>query len=217
MRKSLLILLAAIMTLTAAAATPRKGAKRSKTRVTATASAPTKGRMVSDDEVLESYYDGYPRRIIRTSSGWGVQNTENGRLIVPDKYKWIGEVGGHNGYCAKDENNYEHLFDKRGSKLGTFESIGGFGGGDIVRVIKNGKLGFFNAKTMRQIIPCQYDDDIAWGGGSGQNRRFVLSQTTSRGETLTVFTVGGRRITSKFFPRGSSEYSIRSWGEKYMF
>lgn len=216
MRKSLFILLAVIMTLTAAAATPRKGAKRPKASTTTTASAPTKGRMVSDDEVLESYYDGYPRRIIRTSSGWGVQNTENGRLIVPDKYKWIGQVGGHNGYCAKDENNYAHLFDKRGSKLGTFESIWNLGD-DIVKVIKNGKLGIFNAKTMRQIIPCQYDDDIAWGGGSGQNRRFALSQKTSRGETLTVFTVGGRRIASKFFPRSASRYAIGSWGDKYLY
>lgn len=220
MRKSLFILMAVMMVLTAAAATPRKGSKRTGAEANTTVVA-SKGRMVSDDEVLESKYDGYTRRAIRTSSGWGVQDTENGRLIVPDKYEWIGEVGSHNGYCAKDENNSCHLYDKRGSKLGTFESVDDDSwvneNEGIVRVTKNGKSGIFNAKTMRQIVPCRYDDDIAWGGGSGQNRRFALQQTSSRGETVTVFTVGGRKIATKFFPYGTSKYQIERWGKQYLY
>lgn len=127
--------------------------------------------------------------------------------IAPNKYNYI-----------TDKGVILNTLDNIRNDTIQFESYDYFYDNLVKVTSTTGKMGFLNSKTGKWIIPCQFDQDITFGGGKGPNKKFAVSQTSDKGELVTVYTVSGKKIASQFFPWGMRMRNahIRTFGEKYL-
>lgn len=150
----------------------------------------------------------------------GVYSIENSKWIIPyNKYSTVKRLSGGN-FAAKQNDVYQ-IISPKGQLLNTLNSISEVSNMDgeyFIRVIdKNGKLGLINKSNGAWIVRCLYENDIAWGAGDGNNRRFALTQKTEKGEQVVIMTVAGNKIASRFFPSGTKPGVIRNFGRKYLY
>lgn len=150
----------------------------------------------------------------------GVYSIPLCKWILPcNKYESIDRMSGGN-FAAKVQNTI-FVISPTGRVLNTLHNVSKISNVDgeyFIRVIgSNGKMGIINSKNGQWIAKCLYEDDIAWGAGKDQNRRFAIEKKTESGELVVVMTVGGKTVASKFFPYGSSRAAIRNFGRKYLF
>lgn len=144
------------------------------------------------------------------------------------KKKWIVEPGVYdrvnsfsNGYFAVEVSpgKYKYI-NSSGVTLSVLENVKRFADYDdfIAVSTKNGKMGLLNRTTGKWILPCVFEDgSIAWGSGKGANRRIALCQSSSKGDLVSIYTVSGRKIVSKFFPYGTRRNVIMQFGKQYLY
>lgn len=97
---------------------------------------------------------------------------------------------------------------------GSFDRMDSSGYGNWCLVYKNDKLGILNIMTMKVTVPCVYDSGKWFSGcGSGMNQKICVSKSTPRGDTIDIWTVGGQKLTSRYFPIGTSKYTIKRFLE----
>lgn len=65
-------------------------------------------------------------------------------------------------------------------------------------------------------VPCKFEDKIFWGTGSGDNRKVGMYISSPRGDQIEIWTVGGEKIASKFFPAGTSKYTLKRFLENHL-
>lgn len=142
------------------------------------------------------------------------------KWIIPyGKYDNIHRMEGGN-FAAKLKNTI-YVISPKGLILNTLvnvSEISNIDGEYFIRVIgTDGKLGIINKTNGQWIAKCIYENDIAWGSGENQNRRFALTKKGDTGELVVVITVSGKTIASQFFPYGSSRAAIKNFGRKYLY
>lgn len=140
-------------------------------------------------------------------------------LIPADKYLSVHHLDGGN-FAVETSSNVFNIMSKNGKILNTIKNIRDFNNwyDDFISVISvNGKMGLLNKTSGQWILPPLYETDIAWGAGNGKNRRIALTQKKDNGELVVIMTVGGKRITSQFFPYGTRQAVIRNFGRKYLY
>lgn len=140
-------------------------------------------------------------------------------LIPADKYLSVHHLDGGN-FAVETSSNVFNIMSKNGKILNTIKNIRDFNNwyDDFISVISvNGKMGLLNKTSGQWILPPLYETDIAWGAGNGKNRRIALTQKKDNGELVIIMTVGGKRITSQFFPYGTRQAVIRNFGRKYLY
>lgn len=161
--------------------------------------------------------------LIYIDNSWtpsGIYSINESKWIVPhNKYQSVLRLNGGN-FAGKHGDTY-YIISTKGTILNTINntnSISNQDGEYFIRVIdNNGKLGLLNKINGSWIAKCLYENDIAWGSGKGNNRRFALTQKTDKGEHVIILTVGGQKIASQFFPYGTKEGVIRNFGRKYLY
>lgn len=173
---------------------------------------------ISDGKIAD-----YEDNLIYIDNSWtptGVYSTKLSKWILPyKKYDYIHRLEGGN-FAAKDGEKYL-IIGKNGQILNTLTNVkelSNMDGEYFIRVISNdGKLGLINRNNGRWIVKCIYENDIAWGSGESQNRRFAITQKRDTGEFVTIMTVSGKTIASKFFPYGTSRRAIHNFGNQYLY
>ncbi|MDE7462117.1 MAG: WG repeat-containing protein [Muribaculaceae bacterium] len=163
----------------------------------------------------------YRRNGLKTTGIYSLSNKK--WLFEPDEYTTIYTISNDRYAVEVSPNKYNYI-TKDGVILNTLENVadGYFSFQDFTDFLRvsstSGKMGLLNKRTGKWIVPCKFDMDFTFGGGSGADRKIAVQETTSNGETITVYTVSGRKVASQFFPFGIPKRSahIRAFGEKYL-
>lgn len=151
----------------------------------------------------------------------GIYSLSLRKWIVPqDRYSEINYLG--ELFAVKTGSNSFSIINKNGQIVNTLSNVysvnGSFYFGDIVKIYdKNHKMGLINRNTGQVIAQPLFEDDIAWGSGTGENQRFAVTQKKDKGEEVIVMTVGGKKIASQFFPYGTKPIVIKNFGKKYLY
>lgn len=168
--------------------------------------------------------------IIRTYKEDGLKITgiyslkNNNWLFEPGKYGDIYTIEGDRFAVEVSPNKYNYVTSD-GVVLSTLNNVEksyhafqNFT--DFIKVtFTSGKIGLLNPKTGKWIIPGEYEKDIAFGGGSGSDRRIAVQQNSPQGELVSVYTIGGRKVASQFFPYNlyKRNIAIYNFGQKYLY
>lgn len=149
-----------------------------------------------------------------------VFNEKTGKWLVPfGKCKEI--LVSNNTIITLSKTGEFNIYNWDGSlkvRMTNIMRLGWVSYGTVCLVNKSGKMGVMNASTGKMITPFLYDNDIVWGSrGSGNTKRFAVQQTIGNNDIITVYTVGGQKIVTKSFPRGSSShYALRKFNDQYL-
>ena len=104
---------------------------------------------------------------------------------------------------------------RKSQNLGNYDRISNVAYGEA-HIYKNGRVGIFNLRKLAVTVPCKFDDNIFWGIGLGDNRKVGVYISSPRGDQIEIWTVGGEKIASKFFPSGTSIYTKKRFLENHL-
>ena len=124
--------------------------------------------------------------------------------VAPNKYNYVTSDGVVLSTLNNVENSYHAFQDFK----------------DFIKVtFTSGKIGLLNPKTGKWIIPGEYERDIAFGEGTGVDRRIAVQQNSPQGELVSIYTIGGRKIASQFFPYNlpKRNIAIYNFGQKFLY
>lgn len=179
-------------------------------------------------ETVPPLYDGINRlanHIYVSKNGLLGLYTKHGVKIADPIYKWI-EVGNYydNGpqyYVAKKPSGDTYMIGDHGQILGSLGNI------DRVEltfadesgwapVYKNKKFGVLDIKNHRITVPCIYEDNYFLGVKRGLSTKIGVYRETTSGTQVDIWTLGGSKIASQFFPSGTSRYAMKRFLENHL-
>lgn len=148
-------------------------------------------------------------------------NNKTGQWLAPfGKYKILQVEENDKTIIALSNSGELTLYNWNGVSRASVSNIKDFHSssyGTMMLINIQHKMGVMNLSTGKMITPFLYTDDMLWGRGKGNQRRFVVEQRNGSTDILTVYTVGGKKIASKAFPSGSSSYWIEQFAAKYLY
>lgn len=177
-------------------------------------------------EVIPPKYEGLRRQwghIFAFDGDLVALYDDDGKLVVPLKYTDITIANAYekpNFYLATTKSGAKTIFGDRGQVIlpaGQIDSASFSSGeeGKWCPVYKNGRMGIMNLHTGKIAIPCIYEDNIFFGDGKWPNRKIGVYRSTSSGEVIDIWTLGGRKIASRTFSR-SQRYTMKLWLENQL-
>ncbi len=177
-------------------------------------------------EIVPPQYEGFRRQWGHIFAFIGDQvglYDDDGNLIIPPKYRSIDIANAYsspNFYLVKTRSGGTMLLGDKGQTIlpaGQIDSADFLVGdaGKWCKVYKNGRMGIMNLQTKRIVIPCAYEDNIFFGNGRWPDMKIGIYRSTSTGELIEIWTIGGKKISSKAFPR-SAKYSMKYYLENQL-
>lgn len=151
----------------------------------------------------------------------GIYSLNKNKWIIPyKKYDYINPLNYSIMAVSNYDSNTYFIYNYDGVLLNTLNGVKDISSvlGDVIHVKgTNNKMGLLNKNNGQWLVRCLYEDDIAWGSGTGENQRFAVTQKKDKGEEVIVMTVGGKKIASQFFPYGTKPIVIKNFGKKYLY
>lgn len=182
-------------------------------------------------EIIPPLYDSIERLsvpfrmylLVRKNGLEGLFSIDGTKIYDPA----FKEISYHDSNFGKKITVFFSAINKAGKKVwlddsgrmqipgGSFDRTGTVDySGNWCVVYKNDKLGILNLMTMKVTVPCVYDSENWFdGSGSGKNQKIGVYKSTPRGNTVDIWTVGGQKLTSRYFPIGTSIYTIKRFLE----
>ena len=177
-------------------------------------------------EVIPPLYDGFRRQwghiYAYVDGKVGLYDDYGNRIIAP-AYREIRVANAYTDpsfYLWKTMSGATMIMDNKGGVVipaGTIDEASFLSGeeGKWCKVYKNGSMGILNLQSRRIVIPCAYEDKIFFGEGRWPDKKIGVYRSTSAGELIEIWTLGGKKINSRTFPR-SAKYSMKHYLENQL-
>lgn len=148
---------------------------------------------------------------------------DDGNMLFPAKYRSINIAYPNpktNFYLVKTMSGGTMIMGEKGKVIlpaGHIDRADFIVGDDgkWCTIYKNGKMGIMNLQSGRIALPCVYEDKIFFGNGTWPNRKIGVYRTASTGELIEIWTLSGKKLSSKAFPR-SAKYSMKHYLENHL-
>lgn len=180
-----------------------------------------------EGEIIPPHYDGigrYAGHIYVSLNGKTGLYTSNGRKILDAVYKSIVPgvyYGTPEYYGAVTSAGNGIIVNKYGRVLLNAGPTDRFDfdaatSGTWCNFYKGKRVGFINLKTMKVVVPCNYDPNYYLSDGQFPYRKIGVYKESQRGTLIDIWTFNGKKIASKYFPSGASKYRMKQFLENHL-